>query len=195
MMRVAFAFIIITSVIASSVSAEADGGGTVGVGGVAPPVCSFQAAPRQLAATNMSLSGATLSSGQIAITQLADINTARLKSASIQLEILGVCNSPHSVSLKTTGGGLSPQAEINAVGGLFITHVNYRAEAQWAGQTISLLTDSTPGKKSTIGTIGGAYSGPLNVKIIIDGTTNNMTLPTANGVYSDSLIVQIGLPL
>jgi hypothetical protein len=195
MIRAAFAFLVITSGTASTVAAEADGGGNVGMGGVAPAVCSFQAAPRQLAANNMSLGGATLSSGQIAITQLADTNTARLKSASIQLEILGVCNTPHNVTLKTSGGGLSPQDQLSTVGGAFLNHVNYRAEAQWGGQTIILLTDSTPGKKSPIGTIAGAYSGALNVKIVIDGTTNNMTLPTANGVYSDSLIVQIGLPL
>ena len=195
MFRIALACLISSSFIASAVAAGNDGGGSVGVGGTAPAVCSFQAAPRQLAATNMSLGGATLSSGQISVTQLVDDSTARLKSASIQIEILGICNGPHSVSLRTNGGGLSPQEQLSAVGGSFLDHVNYRAEAQWGGQTVVLQTDATPGKVSPIGTVAGAYDGPLNLKVTIDGTSNDMTLPTANGVYSNSLVVQIGLPL
>ncbi len=195
MMRVALAFLICGFVLTSAAAASNDGGGTVGVGGTSPAVCSFQAAPRQLSAMNMSLGGATLASGQITVTQLIDESTARLKSASIQIEILGICNGPHYVSLKTNSGGLSPQEQLTAAGGSFLTHINYRAEAQWAGQTVVLQTDATPGKKSPIGSVAGAYNGALSLKITIDGTLNDMTLPTANGVYSNSLIVQIGLPL
>jgi hypothetical protein len=191
----AFAFLVGSSIILSAVSAGIDGAGTVNVGGSAPPVCAFRAAPRQLSATNMSLAGASLQSGQINITQLIDENTARLKAASIQIEILGICNRPHYLSLMTNRGGLEPEEQLTASSGTFTRHVNYRAEALWGGQSVILQTDATPGKKSQAGLINGPNDGALNLRVTIDGATNDMSLPTANGIYSDSLIVQIGSPI
>jgi hypothetical protein len=136
-----------------------------------------------------------LQSGQIDITQLIDESTARLKAASIQIEILGLCNRPHYLSLMTNRGGLGPADPLTVVSGTFSQHVNYRAEALWGGQSVILQTDATPGKKSPIGFINGANDGPLNLRVTIDGSSNDMTLPMAHGIYVDSLIVQIGVPL
>lgn len=191
----AFAFLSGSLLAVPAASAGNDGEGNMSVGGSAPAVCSFRAAPRQLSATNMSLAGANLQSGQIAVTQLIDESTARLKAASIQIEILGVCNSAHHLTLVTARGGLAPEAQVIAADGLFSHHVNYRAEAAWGGQSVTLVTDATPGKKSPTGLIAGANDGALNLRVIIDGATNDMTSPTASGVYFDLLILQIGLPL
>jgi hypothetical protein len=191
----AFAFLAGSSIFLFPVCAGNDGGGNVSVGGSAPAVCSFLAAPRQLSATNMTLAGASLQSGQINVTQLIDESTARLKAASIQIEILGICNRPHYLSLMTNRGGLAPEEQVTVVSGAFSRHVNYRAEVLWGGQSVILQTDATPGKKSPAGLINGPNNGALSLRVTIDGASNNMTLPTANGVYSDSLIVQIGLPL
>lgn len=191
----AFAFLASSCVCLSAGYAGDDGGGNISVGGAAPPVCSFRAAPRQLSATNMALANTGLQSGQIDVTQLTDENTARLKSASIQIEILGICNRPHYLSLMTNRGGLAPEEQVTVAGGTFTRHVNYRAEVLWGGRSVILLTDATPGKKSPAGFVNGANDGALNLKVTIDGATNDMTAPTASGVYSDSLIVQIGLPL
>jgi hypothetical protein len=143
----------------------------------------------------MSLTGASLQSGQINVTQLIDESTARLKAASIQIEILGVCNRPHYLSLMTNRGGLAPEEQLTVVTGTFSRHVNYRAEAVWGGQTVILQTDATPGKKSPAGLINGPNDGSITLRVTIDGATNDMTLPTASGVYSDSLTIRIGQPL
>jgi hypothetical protein len=191
----AFAFLASSCICLSAGFAGEDGGGSVSVGGASVPVCSFRAAPRQLSATNMTLAGANLQSGQIDVTQLTDETTSRLKSASIQIEILAICNRAHYVSLRTNRGGLAPEEQVTVTSGTFTRHVNYRAEVLWGGRSIILQTDATPGKKSPAGLIDGANEGALNLRVTIDGSSNDMTLPTANGVYSDSLIVQIGLPL
>ncbi len=191
-----FAFLLASFVVGAPAAAAGSGSdGSVSMSGNAPHVCSFQSSPRQITGTNMSLDGPSISSSQINVTQLIDENTARLKSASIQIELSGTCNGWHNLSLKTVGGGLSSPGQVSAVGGAFLTHINYRAEMQWAGQTVVLQTDATPGKKSPIGLVSGAYQGSLTIRLVIDGTLNNMTLPTANGVYSDLLIFQIGQPL
>ena len=191
----AFAFLTGSSILLFPASAGNAGGGTVGLGGSSPLVCSFSAAPRQLSATNMSLTGATLESGQINVTQLIDESTARLKAASIQIEILGVCNQAHYLSLMTNRGGLAPEEQMAVVSGTFSRHVNYRAEAVWGGQSVTLQTDATPGKKSPARLINGPNDGPLTLRFTIDGASNDMTLPTASGIYSDSLTVNIGQPL
>jgi hypothetical protein len=195
-MKKCVAFAVLASIWMPGVaSAGGDGGGSVNVGGFAPPVCSFRSAPRQLSATNMGLTGAGPQGAEIIITQLIDESTARLKAASIQIEILGVCNAPHYITLMTNHGGLAPEEQASIPNTAFARHVNYRAEALWAGQSVALQTDATPGKKSPANLISGANNGALNLKLTIDGATNDMTLPTANGVYSDALIIQIGSPL
>lgn len=191
----AFAFLVGSLSFFPAANAGNDGEGSMSVGGSAPAVCSFRAAPRQLSGTNMNLAAVSLQSGQITVTELIDESTARLKAASIQIEMLGICNRPHHLTLMTNRGGLAPEGEVIEPGGSFSRHVNYRAEALWGGQSVILLTDATPGKKSSPGLVNGANDGALNLRVIIDGTTNDMASPTASGVYSDSLIIQIGLPL
>ena len=172
-----------------------DQGSNLSIGATAPAKCVFTSAPRPLNSSNMSLTSTATSSTAIVIDDLVDGDTSRLMTASIEIEILGVCNEAHYLSLKTTRGGLSPQEVKPLSGGNFIQHINYRAEANWAGRTVNLITDDTPGKTSSAGFIDGPNHGPLSITLTIDGTQNDMTLPTVEGVYSDSLIVQIGVSL
>ncbi len=173
-----------------------DGGGSnLSVGGHSDPTCAFESAPALVNATNMSLNSATASSGQISINELVDQNTSTLNVASIELEISGLCNQAHTLSLKTTSGGLVPQEAKSVAGGPFILHVNYRATVQWGNQTAVLETNSTPGAKSASGVIPGANQGVLNLTLDIDNTTNDMNVPLVEGTYSDTLVVQIGQPL
>lgn len=172
-----------------------DAGSTLGVGGYAPPVCSFTAAARSLTSDNMTFSPGGVSSGLISVDHLVDENTGLLKHASISLEILGVCNQSHYLSLLTTKGGLTLDQQATVVSGSFIQHVNYRAQVDWGGRTAVLNTDATPGKKSSAASIDGPNSGSLNVSLTIDETNNDFTAPALAGNYLDSLIVQIGLPL
>lgn len=192
MRRFALAFMVACSVLPVESKGEDGGGGSVGVGGQANPVCSFQAAPRQVNSSNMSLSSATINSGQINVDELIDEATAFLNVASIDIEILGICNQPHHLSLLTTKGGLAPEAQATPVDGSFSHHINYLVEVDWAGRTIVLQTDAVAGRRAESGLIDGPNSGALNISLTIDGSTNEMTTPVISGTYSDSLIIQIG---
>jgi len=143
----------------------------------------------------MSLSSPGANAGQISISQLNDAQDSHLNRASIQLELLGICNKAHHLTILTTKGGLAPAIQKPVVTGSFIQHVNYRVDVNWAGRTLSLATDATPEKKSPAMLIEGPNIGPLNINVIIDESTNNLQTPVVEGLYSDSLLVQIGLPL
>ena len=145
-------------------------------------------------AENMSLSGAGQNSAAISVDQLIDSSSGVLKKASIQLEILGLCNQAHHLSVMTSRGGLRLEDQTTVVGGNFLNHVNYRAQVDWAGRTTVLNTDATAGKKSSVGPIDGPNRGPLNISLLIDSSNNNLTIPLLVGSYIDSLTVQIGLP-
>jgi hypothetical protein len=173
-----------------------DGSGSnLSVGGRSDPTCAFQSAPALVNATNMSIGSATLSTGQISVDELVDQSTATLNLASIELEMTGVCNQAHTVSLQTTSGGLVPENTASVTGGPFIIHVNYRATVQWGNQTTVLQTNSTPGAKSASGLIPGPSQGVLNLLVNIDSTNNDMNIPLVEGAYSDTLVIQIGQPL
>lgn len=195
MRYLSFAFLAAICLMDHSAQAGTSGGSTLGVGGYAPPVCSFTAAARALTTDNMTFSPGGVSSGLISVDHLIDENSGQLKRASIRLEILGVCNQSHYLSVLTTRGGLTLDQQANVVSGNFVQHVNYRAQVDWAGRTAILDTDATAGKKSSAGLVEGPNSGPLNVSVTIDETNNDFTAPALAGSYADSLIVQIGLPL
>jgi len=191
-----FALVLLATgyLLAEPVAAGYTGGSNFPMGGVSPPLCSFAAAPRALNADNMSLSGAGQNSASISVNQLTDSATALLIKASIQLEIIGVCNESHYLSLKTSKGGLTLEDQTGVVGGNFLDHVNYRAQADWAGQSVSLNTDAIAEKKTTSGVIEKTHRGALNISLLIDENTNDMNKPLLAGQYTDFLTVQIGLP-
>jgi predicted small secreted protein len=195
MKRIALFLLATSCFLFNTANAEDGGGSDLSVGGQAPPVCTFTAGLREVDSSNMSLSSPGANSGRILIDELIDQNTGHLNRASIQLELLGICNKAHHLTILTTKGGLAPAELKPVVSGSFIQHVNYRVDVSWAGRTSSLETDATPGKKSSAGLIEGPNSGPLNINVIIDESTNSLQTPTLEGLYSDSLIVQIGLPL
>lgn len=156
----ALAFLATGVLLAEPAAAGDSGGSDFSVGGVAPPLCSFMAAPRTLNAENMSLGGAGQNSASISIDQLTDSATALLKKASIQIEILGVCNQSHYLSLKTSKGGLTLANPAAVVPGNFLNHVNYRAQADWAGQTISLDTNAIAEKRHRPASSRGPTAAP-----------------------------------
>jgi hypothetical protein len=195
MKYLALTLLVSSCVLFSNAEAEDGGGSDLSVGGQAPPVCNFTAGLREVESSNMSLSSPGANAGQISINQLNDAQDSHLNRASIQLELLGVCNKPHHLTILSTKGGLAPAIQKPVVTGSFIQHVNYRVDVNWAGRTLSLATDATPEKKSPAMLIEGPNSGPLNINVIIDESTNNLQTPVVEGQYSDSLLVQIGLPL
>jgi hypothetical protein len=190
----ALAFLVTGCLLAEPAAAGISGGSNFSMGGASPPICSFAAAPRALNAENMSLSGAGQTSASLSINQLTDSATALLKKASIQLEIIGICNESHYLSLKTSKGGLTLEDQTAVTGGNFLNHVNYRVQADWAGQSISLNTDAIAEKEVSTAVIEKTHRGALNISLLIDENANDMNKPVLAGQYTDFLTVQIGLP-
>jgi hypothetical protein len=95
----------------------------------------------------------------------------------------------------TKNGGLALGSAAQVVDGTFISHINYRAQVDWAGKSAVMSTDGGPGKKTPTTVVGGTNHGPLSLRIVIDDLENDLTIPLVAGTYSDILTVQIGAPL
>jgi hypothetical protein len=193
-MRLVLALVAIYFAAAGSVQAGDSGSDELAMGGAAPPVCAFTATPSQQTADNMTFA-ASGGINQIQIDNLIDANVGFLNRASIQLEVDGICNRAHSLSVMTNNGGLKPDGSVLPVGGVFVGHVNYRVQVDWAGQIATLTTDAVPGKKAPVNLIGGPNQGSLHISLIVDEVDNDMNTPVIAGVYSDILTIQIGVPL
>lgn len=186
-------FLSVLGILAGPASAGEDKDSSLGIGGHAPPICVFTAAPAVVNSANMSVASAGKSVSQINIDELIDDTTGTLNQASIEVNFRGVCNVEHVVSISTTNGGLSPAEDQIISEGAFIQHVDYRVQAAWAGRTFNLDTDATPGKESSTGYIENEARGVLAISIVIDETLNDLTLPTAAGIYSDSLSINLSV--
>jgi hypothetical protein len=193
-MRFVLALVAIYVAATASVRAGDSGGDELAMGGEAPPVCAFTATPSQQTADNMTFA-ASGGINQIQIDNLIDPNVGLLNRASIQLEVDGICNRAHSLSVMTNNGGLKQAGSVLPVGGAFVGHINYRVQVDWAGETATLTTDAVPGKKAPVNLIGGPNQGSLNISLIIDEVDNDLNTPVIAGVYSDILTIQIGAPL
>ena len=174
-------------------SAQDSQAGDVGFGGIAPPLCSFTALPTELASDNMGLAAGGMNT--IQIDTLIDPASSLLNRASIQIEIIGTCNQTHYVSVMTKNGGLALETPDEVLAGTFASHVNYRAQINWAGQSVEMSTDGAPGKKTPTTVVGGANHGPLSLRIVIDDLDNDMATPLIAGTYTDIITIQIGAPL
>lgn len=175
------------------VQAQDSQGNDLGFGGTSPALCSFTSLPSELASDNMSLAAG--GSNKLQIDTMVDPSSSLLKPASIQIEIIGTCNQTHYVSAMTKNGGLALGSAAQVVDGAFISHINYRAQVDWAGKSAIMSTDGGPGKKTPTTVIGGTNHGPLSLRIVIDDLENDLTIPLVAGTYSDILTVQIGAPL
>jgi hypothetical protein len=171
-----------------------DSGSSLGMGSDAKPLCAITSAPTVTSENNMSLTSAGNDHSVITVAELVDEATAKLKQASIQLSLQGVCNQPHHLGLMSINGALLPTATPENVNAAFITKIQYTATAAWGSTTSVLQTDGTPGKTSSVNSIGGANRGFLIVDITINQTNNSFDMPVLAGTFTDTLIIQIGTP-
>lgn len=188
--RVIIVALFCSAVMAVSVSAE--GSGALGFKSDARAACYFKAEMTALSQANMSLDSAGIQQSSVAIGGLIDTDTAKLQRASIHLRIPGLCNLAHRFSISTQNGALRSRGEVSVMSGNFLSWVGYRANATWGAQTLTLtaINGNTPKAIST--TIGGAYTGMLDIQISIDETTNDFNTPVVHGIYSDIINIWIG---
>jgi hypothetical protein len=163
-----------------------------GVESHAVPMCAFTSGAQAAAQSNMSLNGTANELSKITINELNDEITAKLKRASIQLSIRGVCNHAHRISIMTTKGALVSSSQATSTGGAFLNQVGYNAMVTWGNQSIELTTDGTQGKISSSNPIGGANIGVITVAISIDERNNSFDIPVLAGTYTDTLVLHIG---
>src|SRR5688572_15372385 len=122
-------FLLLQAVFLAPVFAEDQGETRLSFKGTAPAVCAFAALPRTLSAQNMALGSAAAGGATVAVTEMVDNSTARLKRATISLAFQAVCNVPHELTLTSARGGLTPVTDISVLQGEFLTKIHYRASA------------------------------------------------------------------
>lgn len=133
------------------------------------------------------------SSGQIAvgIDNLIDPQSAQLLPGSISITLKGACNHAHSISLSTSRGGLhSAHGAVDGKNGGFLDHVHYIARLTWASSTTEMHTADLLGQPTRPVVFGGAFSGFLQLQVILDQPETKNT-PIIAGSYSDSLFLTI----
>ncbi|WP_439478383.1 hypothetical protein [Brevundimonas sp.] len=171
---------------------------TVAVGGTQPSVCT------------MTLDSATGTGSMAAsgLTSTVTFNSANAVIAAGQLTAswTGMCNYNHAFGLRSANGGMvNASAVSNAPrsgSGTFVTRLGYTANASWSTLDLSLGNELTfpdsnlaapvpvvdTARTFQSAPVGGASRGPLEVILNIPAGT----LPVVAGVYSDSMIVQLG---
>jgi hypothetical protein len=138
----------------------------------------------------MALGSAAAGGATVAVTEMVDNSTARLKRATISLAFLAVCNVPHELTLTSARGGLTPVTDISVLQGAFLTKIHYRASARWGAAEAMLVTSGNPGTRGTTQS-ASAQAGELTVEITMDETDNDPTLPVIAGTFEDVLTISI----
>ena len=153
--------------------------------GDAPPACALDA-PSVTGAVNARFSASSTSTGQIAITELVDPQTANSRAASINLSFPAVCNASHRVSVRSGNGGLlraGGNPANRAGGGNFGEFLTYAVGLEWAGATLSRDSDA--------GTLQVDAGRPATGEIVVKVNTPGDGGPLIAGQYSDSIVVEV----
>ena len=122
--------------------------------------------------------------GAIALSTLADRNTARALPAAISITFDSVCNQTLFIKLVSAKGGLMPD-DGTAAGAGFSNRVNYTASLDWGTGQTNLSTSG--GSNANAGVLlSGSQSGPVTLNITIPPGAQ----PLVAGAYSDELTVE-----
>lgn len=122
--------------------------------------------------------------GTIALSAMADRNTARALPATISVTFDSVCNQSLFIRLVSANGGLKQEQGAQGGNG-FINRVDYSADLGWAGGQANLTTTGGT-NESTIVPLSGAQSGPVTLNITIPAGSQ----PLVAGDYADVLTVE-----
>lgn len=189
----------VAALTASSAFAAADASSSVTYEGTVANTCVLGALSAVGSSNSGTLSGTTVS---FAAGTFADTTTAKLNANSQSLKFAdSYCNYAHTVSLKSTNGGMvsTNNGAAAVVGGTFVKMVGYTATLGWASSasapslSVASSTASAAGAGTATDTdgIGGANRGDLTM----DFTTTATTDPVLKGTYSETFTVQIGASL
>lgn len=176
--------------------AQATDTDTVNLSGTQAQTCTLGAF--SAGAVSGALNAGNFSAGTLTLTGTMSASTAIRAAGSITLNATAMCNYGHNVSVRQTGGGLINASDVAPTQGTFIRKQGYDAVVSWAAQTISASSADVTGAPpaaaavtSTDQSISGAASGTLSLTLSVAASAS----PVVAGVYSDSVVVQIGADL
>lgn len=153
--------------------------------------CGFASNPTESLNNNAVLTAPTASAPVITF-NVANPTTAFLNTAKIRLTYPAICNySPTTLSLKTTKGGMIVGAAPAATVSGFLTRIDYEASASWGTAAAIVMTNGTQNEVSNSSTINAPRNTSLQLTIDITGVST----PLIAGTYTDTLTLQIGVPL
>ncbi|MDE1918929.1 MAG: hypothetical protein KGH96_23015 [Sphingomonadales bacterium] len=151
--------------------------------GTAPTSCVL-GAPSVVSSANASFTLQSSNAGEVRITQLVNPQTANPQAASLDLSLPVICNAAHTVTVRSTNGGLlrdggsAANLRSNTDFGDF---VDYTIALRWSGRNLS--QSSTSGALALA--MSNAASGDADLRI---STPSGGGVLTA-GRYSDTVII------
>ncbi len=152
--------------------------------GEAPAACVL-GQPTAVNAVNASFTIGDRTSGTIGIPEFIDLQTAETLASSIDLEFPVTCNASHSVTLRSTNGGMlregAPSNAARSTGG-FREFVGYDMQLGWAGKQIDLGSETTSAEIDA----GQPAKGELVLRVATPAGSG----PLVAGQYSDAIIIE-----
>lgn len=151
--------------------------------GAAAPACVAGSA-RAGRQVNATYQDGGPSNGSVVIPVLVDPTTAATQGSSIQLNLPVVCNTSHTINVRSYNGGLLRDgANGNRNTGGFSQFQGYDVLVAWQSATARLGGDGS--------TASLAYGQPAKGDLVIDIAVPKGTQPLVAGTYRDAVVVEI----
>lgn len=121
--------------------------------------------------------------GTVVIPVLVDPNTAATLGSSIELSLPVVCNTSHSISVRSYNGALTRDGANGRAAGGFAESQVYGVAVTWQNQTARI--------DGTSRTAAFAWPQPAKGDVTVDIEVPRGTAPLVAGAYRDAVVVEI----
>ena len=172
--------LLVPSVLAAQT--QQSGQGRLEIVGEAPGACVVLG-PATATATNASYTSAGPSAGRLRITEMVSPAQSTSRGATADLALTVVCNSPHTLVLRSENGGmLRSGGRAGGQSGPFAEFLPYEFRATWLGRDASSASNDS-GPLVMQSNRGG--SGQLSLAVVVPEGVR-----LAAGDYRDSVILE-----
>lgn len=121
--------------------------------------------------------------GTVVIPVMVDPNTAATLGSSIELSLPVVCNTSHSISVRSYNGALTRDGANGRAAGGFAESQVYGVAVTWQNQTARI--------DGTNRTAAFAWPQPAKGDVTVDIEVPRGTAPLVAGAYRDAVVVEI----
>lgn len=185
-----------TALFTTPALAQSTDSDTVNLSGTQAQTCTLGAFSAGV--VSGALNAGNFAAGTLTLTGTMSSSTAIRAAGSITLNATAMCNYGHNVSVRQTGGGLINASDVAPTQGTFIRKQGYDAVVSWASQSVTASSADVTAAPPLVAAItsldqaiSGAASGTLSLTLSVAASTS----PVVAGVYTDSVVVQIGADL